>query len=132
DLVATTVRDRLMGLRDAIADAGQPFDRSLVVDLCEEGDPGRLADWSTHIDACTRRLMRRDDPPTAIFFSCDAVARAGCRALESMGLRVPADVSIIGFDDDPLSQWMSPALTTLHQPFFEMGQAAIEMLCELM
>ncbi|MEX2386842.1 MAG: substrate-binding domain-containing protein, partial [Phycisphaeraceae bacterium] len=132
DLVAVTVRDRLMGLRDAVADAGKPFDRSLVIDLCEDRDQDRLGDWSGEVEAATRQLMQRDAPPTAIFFSCDAVARAGCRALQAMGFRVPADVSIVGFDDDPLCQWVTPGLTTVRQPFFGMGETAIRMLCELM
>ena len=132
DLVANTVRERLAGFRDAIADAGLPLDRSRLIDLCERGEQDRLTDWSDTVDRCTRELMQRPDPPTAVFFSCDAIARAGCRTLREMGLRVPDDVSVVGFDDDPLCQWMDPKLTSVRQPFFQMGEAAIEMLCEVM
>lgn len=127
DLVATTVQDRLAGLRDAMADAGLPFDRSLVVNLQAEVD--RLGDWSGRIDVSTRELMNRAAPPTAIFFSCDGVAGPACRTLQAMGIRIPQDVSVVGFDDAPVAQWLTPMLTTVHQPFPEMGLAAIELLC---
>jgi DNA-binding LacI/PurR family transcriptional regulator len=128
DVIATTVRDRLMGLRDAIGDAGLPFDRSLIVDLSEEGD--KLGGWAEKIGACTRDIMSIPNPPTALFFSCDGVARAGYRALAQMGLRIPEDVSVIGFDDDPIAEWLTPGLTTVRQPFFEMGVVAIQSLRE--
>lgn len=132
DFVATTVRDRLAGFRDAVMDAGLPLDRSLLLDLGEDQSEDRLRDWSVSTEQCTRTLMRTTNPPTGIFFSCDAVARSGCRALQAMGFRVPEDVSIIGFDDDPLCQWMTPKLTSIRQPFFEMGKVALEMLNDVM
>lgn len=126
DLIATTVSDRLTGLRDAIGDAGLPFDRTLVEDLLQEKD--RLGDWSDRIDDCVRRLMNRADRPTAIFCSCDAVARTAYRTLAAMGLSVPDEVSVVGFDDDPIAEWLTPALTTVRQPFMAMGQAAMDLL----
>jgi LacI family transcriptional regulator len=128
DLATTTVRDRLAGLRDAIADAGLPFDRSLAIDLMTEP----LADWSAAIDRATEALMTRPDRPTALFFSCDGVARPAYRTLARLGLRIPHDVSVVGFDDDPLSEWLTPALSTVRQPFFQMGQVAMELLEEQM
>ena len=130
DLVATTVRDRLSGLRDAVGDAGLPFDRSLVVDIDAEGD--RLGDWSAKVEASIRDLMSKPNPPTALFCSCDAIARAAYRALASLGVSVPRDVSLIGFDDDPLAEWLTPALTSVRQPFQEMGRAAMELLSRRM
>ena len=126
DLVANTVQDRLNGLRDAISDAGLPFDRSLVGDLVTEKD--RLGDWSARVDECVRSVMSRPKPPTAIFCSCDAVARSAYRALAALGLRIPDDISVIGFDDDPLAEWLTPGLTTIRQPFPEMGQVALDLL----
>ncbi|MEX0774539.1 MAG: GntR family transcriptional regulator [Phycisphaeraceae bacterium] len=128
DMVAATVQDRLSGFRDAVADAGLPFDRSMVIDL--EVGKDRLADWSTGIEAATLELMARPNPPTALFVSCDAIARAAYRALADLGLSVPRDVSVIGFDDDPLAQWLMPGLTTVRQPFQQMGRAAMELLCQ--
>lgn len=131
NLNATTVRDRLNGLRDAIADAGLPFDRSLVADLTLAAEHS-LNNWSDMIDQETQGLMARPDRPTAVFFSCDAVARPAYRTLARMGLRIPQDVSVVGFDDDPLAEWLVPALTTVAQPFFMMGRAAMELLCARM
>ncbi len=126
DLIAMTVRDRLAGLRDAISDAHLPFDRSLVVDLvCGED---RMGDWSDSIDQAAADLLGRDNPPTAIFCSCDGVAKLLYRTLAAMNLQVPQDVSVVGFDDDPIAEWLPPPLTSVRQPFNEMGQAAIELL----
>ena len=130
DLVATTVRDRFAGLRDAICDAGLSFDRSLTLDLQAEQD--RLGDWSGRVGEGVKELMSRPAPPTAFFASCDAVARAMYRTLAQLGLRIPQDLSVIGFDDDPLAEWLEPGLTTIRQPFAEMGRVAMEMLCRHM
>lgn len=62
--------------------------------------------------------------PTALFCSCDAIARGVYRALEARGLSVPGDFSVIGFDDDPIAEWLSPALATVRQDFTAMGDAA--------
>jgi DNA-binding LacI/PurR family transcriptional regulator len=128
DIITSTVRDRLAGLRDAIADAGLPFDRTLIYDLKIEP----LADWSDEIDRCTRELMDRPNRPTAIFFSCDAVARTAYRTLNRMGLQIPKDVSVVGFDDDPLAEWLTPPLATVRQPFLAIGQEAMNILLQLM
>lgn len=130
DLVAATVQDRLNGLRDAMADAGLPLPRSHVTDLLTVVD--RMGDWSEQIDASVRRLMAEAVPPTAIFCSCDGVARPAYRTLAAMGLRVPQDVSVVGFDDDPIAEWLSPPLTSVRQPFHEMGRVAIEVLSRQM
>jgi LacI family transcriptional regulator len=130
DLVAGTVRDRLAGFRDAYSDAALPFDRSLVVDLLE--DKNRLGDWSARTEECVRQVMSRPDRPTALFCSCDAIARSAYRALAALNLQIPGDVSVVGFDDDPLAEWISPALTTVRQSFAAMGEAAMELLCKRM
>jgi len=130
NLSATTVRDRLTGLRDALADAAMPFDRSLILDVPTGSD--FLGDWSEQVAALTRQLMSRPDRPTALFCSCDAIARAAYRELLALGVRIPDDLSVIGFDDDPLAEWLTPPLTTLRQPFHNIGQSAMELLCQRM
>jgi LacI family transcriptional regulator len=127
DLSASTTRDRLTGLRDALGDAGVPFGPSQVVDLRRDSD--RLGDWSAIEEQCTRDILGGAHPPTALFCSCDAVARGAYRAIAGMGLSVPRDVSVIGFDDDPLAEWLVPGLTTIQQPFLEIGRVAINQLC---
>lgn len=125
DLGAGTVRDRLAGMRDAIGDAGLPFDRSLVVDI-RPGD--QLGDWTASVAAQTRALLGRPDRPSAIFGACDANARDVIRAATAMGLRVPADLGVAGFDDDPLAAPADVGLTTMRQPFDDMGRTAFEIL----
>jgi DNA-binding LacI/PurR family transcriptional regulator len=130
DLSASTTRDRLAGLRDALGDAGVAFGRSQVVDLRRDTD--RLGDWSAIEEQCTHDIFGGPNPPTALFCSCDAVARGAYRAIAAMGLSVPGDVSVIGFDDDPLAEWLIPGLTTIKQPFLEIGRVAINQLCKRM
>ena len=125
DLIADTVQSRLLGLRDAFGDAGLPFDRSLVVDL---KPASRLDDWTPQVIAQATPLLTRADRPTAIFASCDAVARAVYHAAQAQGLNVPRDLSVTGFDDDPLASLLTPPLTTVRQPFAEMGREAFVLL----
>jgi DNA-binding LacI/PurR family transcriptional regulator len=124
NLAADTVQARLDGLRDAVNDRGIAFDRSLVVDLCVQPQE----DWAGRINECTRGLASRRDRPTAIFFSDDQVAAEGCCTLRAMGLRIPADISVVGFDDSPLCRWLDPPLASVRQPSVEIGRAAMEML----
>jgi DNA-binding LacI/PurR family transcriptional regulator len=131
DMDATTVRARLEGFRDAIADAGVPFNRSLQVDL-NIAEHDRLGEWSDRVEAAVADLIGRPTPPTAVFCSCDAVARAAYRTLQRSALRVPEDVSIVGFDDDPIAEWLSPGLTTVRQSFADLGRVAMEMLWKRM
>jgi len=70
----------------------------------------------------------RQDFPTAVIFESDEAAAGGIRAITEAGLRVPQDVSVVGFDDLPFARTMRPSLTTVHQPRSEFGQKAFEML----
>ncbi len=124
NLIADTVRARLEGLRDAMGDRGLPFDRSLVLDLAVQPQE----DWAERIDTCTRQLLSRPDRPTAVFFSDDQVAAEGVRTMRAMRLRIPQDVSVVGFDDSPLCRWLDPALSSVRQPSTDIGRTAMEML----
>src|SRR5690606_10176023 len=128
DLDATTVEDRLARMRDASADARLPFIRKLVADASQ--GKATMEEWMAVSETAIRDLLARPERPTALFCSCDAIAYAACRVAAAMGLAVPADLSVVGFDDAPLAQMVTPALTTIHQPFEEMGRAAIELLTE--
>ena len=68
--------------------------------------------------------------PTAIFAGNDLSALGVLRAARQAGLRVPEDLSVVGFDDIPLSEWSTPALTTVRQPLTEMARVAVQILLE--
>lgn len=122
DWVADTVRARWAGFRQIAETHGlRPVRLEIRAD-------DRLGDWTHIIHEATRRLLRRKLRPTGIFCSCDAVARHVMRALEAHGVEVPRDVSLIGFDDDPIAEWTKPALTTVRQDFAALGTAAARAL----
>lgn len=81
-------------------------------------------------ELAARRLMTLPQPPTAIFSVSDTLAIGVMKAVFRMGKAVPQDVAVIGFDDIPLSDMFEPSLTTIQQPTFEMGQAAMKMLTQ--
>jgi len=80
----------------------------------------------------TRTLLEEEDQPTAIFAGSDEQAFGVVEAARTCGLSVPGDLSVVGFDDLPMSRWASPPLTTVRQPLAQMGRAAAQMLQSLM
>ena len=78
-----------------------------------------------------RAFLDRPTPPTAIFSANDIVAVGALYECQRLGLRVPEDISIIGFDDLPLAQYVFPQLTSVRVPAAEMGAQAVELLLEL-
>lgn len=72
----------------------------------------------------TSRVMRAKHPPTALLLGNDQMAAGAYIALARLGLRIPDDVSVVGYDDEPLAADLSPALTTVRIPFYEMGRTA--------
>jgi DNA-binding LacI/PurR family transcriptional regulator len=81
--------------------------------------------------AAMRQLLDLHSPPTAVFCYNDMQAFGAMRAVRERGLRVPADISVAGFDDLYLASYTDPPLTTIHQPTQEMGREAAEILVEL-
>jgi DNA-binding LacI/PurR family transcriptional regulator len=80
--------------------------------------------------ASFEELMALPDPPTAVLASTDVLAVGALRAAHRLGLRVPEDVSITGFDDLPLAEHLTPALTTVRQPIAEMAAVAVKAAVE--
>jgi DNA-binding LacI/PurR family transcriptional regulator len=110
---------RLAGYRTALIQAGLPVDD----DLIRTGDYG--------VDGGFRAaglLLRLDDPPTAVFAGSDDAALGVLRAAREHGVRVPRDLSVVGFDDLPVTPWLDPPLTTVRQPLAEMGDAAVTLV----
>ncbi len=113
--------DRLRGYRLALASKDIALDLDLVI----------AGNWQPNsgYDG-TRSLMALPDPPTAIFCANDLMALGCLEALKDLGLTVPHDVAVIGFDDREVSQYTRPPLTTLILPHYEMGAAAAEYLID--
>jgi len=76
-------------------------------------------------------LLDGDDPPTAIFAASDPMAVGVLAAARARGLHVPHDLSVVGFDDSFLTEWSTPALTTVRQPLRDMGRVALRTLLRL-
>ncbi len=111
----TAAEERLAGYRDAIDASGIGYDEGLVV----EGGFDATSGW-----VAMRTLLARGEPFTAVFVASDVVAFGALRALREAARRVPADVSVAGFDDIPLARHFDPPLTTVHLPARALGEAA--------
>ena len=78
-----------------------------------------------------RELLELPDPPTAVFAGSDLQALGVIAAGSAAGLSVPDDLSVVGYDDIALSRWMSPQLTTVHQPLKRMGEEATRLVLRM-
>ncbi len=112
-------RDRLAGYRAALNDHGL----NVAPRLIQEGDFLQPTGFTS-----AQALLTLPEPPTAIFASNDVMAFGVMEAVRDRGLRIPEDISIIGFDDIPQAMQVSPQLTTVQQPLAEMGREATRML----
>jgi LacI family xylobiose transport system transcriptional regulator len=115
-------RARLDGYRAAMDEAGVPIDPQLISHgefHVEEGiDRGRA-------------LLALADRPTAIFAGNDLQALGVYQAVREARLHIPEDLSVVGFDDLPVAQWVGPPLTTVRQPLVEMAVAAAELVLQM-
>jgi LacI family transcriptional regulator len=110
---------RLQGYRDALEQATIPFDPALIT----------VGDFSTETGRrCARELLSLPNPPTAIFAANDQSAMGTIEAAREMGLNIPGDLSVAGFDNIPETAYCHPALTTVDQFIDDMGCVAIETL----
>jgi LacI family transcriptional regulator len=114
--------ERLRGYTAALAAAGLEHDRALVLSADFEVEPGAEA---------AGRLLDLPDRPTAIFCFNDWMAVGAMRAAHERGLRVPGDVSVMGYGDVDWASYLTPALTTIRQPLTDMGRAAVSLLARV-
>ncbi|MDN5569818.1 MAG: LacI family DNA-binding transcriptional regulator [Propionibacteriaceae bacterium] len=115
-------RMRLAGYADAMAEAGVPVDEDLIRHGTFKIDAG---------EEHGTELLMLPERPTAIFSSSDLQAIGVYRAAHRLGLRIPEDVSVVGYDNLPTSEWIFPPLTTVHQPLREMAEAATRLVLQL-
>jgi LacI family transcriptional regulator, xylobiose transport system transcriptional regulator len=115
-------RARIDGYRAALETAGVVYDPALV----RHGNFHHEAGYTEGL-----ALLRTPDRPTAIFTGNDLQALGLYEAARELGLRIPRDLSVVGFDDLPLARWISPPLTTVRQPLTEMAEAAARLVLDL-
>lgn len=119
--MSTLGSERLKGYQQALLEAGIEADPDLVFSGDYLPKTGRDAtEWFLELEA----------GPTAIFAFNDLMAIGVLQVLSEQGVHVPEGIAVVGFDDIPLSQYTSPALTTIRQPLEEMGNIAVELLLE--
>ena len=115
-------QQRLRGYRRALSTADLPFDPELVRD-------GNWQPISGYEGA--HALMRLPSPPTAIFCANDLMAVGCYDALRELGMRIPDDIAVMGYDDREIARHLHPPLTTVLLPHFEMGTIAAELLFDM-
>lgn len=120
DMMASTAR--LSGYRAALDAAGIPPRRDYIRPGTFHRDDGVTEG---------RDLLSSAEPPTAIFASSDLQALGVYEAARSLGLRVPDDLSVVGYDDLPIARWAGPPLTTVRVPLAEMAEQAMHLVLRL-
>lgn len=121
--MSTSSIDRLKGYRNALAQNGHRYDAGLV-------RQGNLTPQSGFQAA--KEALRRRERPTAILASNDLMAFGVIHAARGLGLRVPQDLAVVGFDNIPLSSYFDPPLTTVEIPMYDVGAASMQMLADLL
>ena len=118
----TSNHERLIGYKETLRKCNLPVDDKYIQTIEESS-----IESGYHM---MMNLLNLGDPPTAVFSSCDIMAFGAIKAIQERDLKVPDDISVIGFDDIPLSREISPPLTTIRQPAIEKGSIAAELLID--
>lgn len=114
-----TYADRKKGYMDALKKNGIPYDESLVITSTLISESGVAA---------VQQMMNLPNPPDAIFCGNDTTALSAMTYLRDKGIRIPEDMGIVGFSNEPFSKVVSPSISTIAQPAFLMGQKAAELI----
>jgi DNA-binding LacI/PurR family transcriptional regulator len=114
--------ERFAGYRRALEIADMPFLPELIAHGNGNAEGGMHA---------MQKLLEAVDPPTAVFCYNDMSALGALKAIRTKGMRVPEDISVVGFDDLFIASYTNPALTTISQPMKQMGSTAMEILLKL-
>ncbi|QXC56116.1 substrate-binding domain-containing protein [Vibrio mimicus] len=118
-LIRHQAQMRYEGYKRALAEAGLGIHSDWIVESDFECEGGYQA---------FEKLYQRGKLPSALFVSNDMMAMGVIQAANQRGLRVPDDLSLIGYDDVHIAKFMTPALTTIHQPKYRLGKAAVDTL----
>lgn len=117
----TASYERWLGYRQALEEAGLPYDEALVALGAFTPASGAAA---------MEQLLRLSNPPTAVFVASDVVAFGALQIVRRRSLRVPQDIALMGFDDVPLSAYLDPPLSTVHLPAEDLGREAGRLLLQ--
>jgi len=117
--------ERLNGYKAALRDHGIPFNEAYIRN-CNHG--GMIFN---ELEDAVKSLVTLKDKPDAIFSAGDRLTVSCLRVLKTLGLKVPDDIALVGFSNSSFGELITPGLTTVKQPAFEMGQAATELLIKL-
>ena len=115
--------DRRTGYEQALARHGMPIDPQLIVGPTTPDSDGYVA---------MQQLLALPEPPDAVFAASDIQALEAIAAIQAHGLRVPEDIAVVGFDDQPNAQRATPPLTTVRQPITDLGRHAVELLVQVL
>ncbi|HCE2271281.1 TPA: substrate-binding domain-containing protein [Vibrio parahaemolyticus] len=118
-LIKHQAQMRYEGYKRAMNEAGLEFNANWIIESDFECEGGYQA---------FKKMAERGTLPSSIFVSNDMMAMGVMNAANELGIKVPDDLSIIGYDDIHIAKFMSPSLTTIHQPKYRLGQAAVETL----
>ncbi|WP_339147134.1 MULTISPECIES: LacI family DNA-binding transcriptional regulator [unclassified Sutcliffiella] len=121
NLKKLSAMERLEGYKDTLKKYNIILDENFIY----EGDFMESSGYNG-----AKYILGKPNPPTALFLSNDTMAVGAYKAVEELGLKIPDDISIIGFDNAIFSQYLSPALTTVDMPFAELGKKAATLLIE--
>ena len=116
-------RDRLAGFRQSMSQAKLKVDEELIVN----GDFSAPSGY-----AAMKNILGKQVRPTGVFCSNDEMAIGAARAIKETRLKIPRDISIIGFDDIRFSGYCDPPLTTIHQPQAAIGEMAMQLMIEML
>ena len=114
-------RDRYLGYKQAILDSGLKFDESIVIEAISKVEEGRRI---------TKLLLELDNPPDAIFSSSDFTALGAIQEIKAHGLKIPEDICVAGFANEPFTKFMELAITSVDQSPLEMGRMAAKVFLE--
>jgi len=115
--------NRFKGYKEALSDAGIKCHKELLVRGKNRMDRGR---------SVIKELLKLRNPPTAVFAMHDQAAISAMEGVKELGMKIPDDVAIVGFDDIELASYTDPPLTTIRVSMEELGKRAVKRLMELM
>lgn len=114
-------KNRYLGYKQAIIDSGLEFDERLVIETMSKVLEGRKT---------TKLLLAMENPPDAIFSASDFTALGAIEEIKANGFKIPEDISVVGFSNEPFTRFMELSITSVDQSPIEMGRIAAQVFLE--